>query len=65
MIQVSDVVKSFDGHTALDGVDLSIAPASVTALLGANGAGKSTTLLTLAGLVFLFRPPLDRRSPLT
>jgi branched-chain amino acid transport system ATP-binding protein len=36
---------------AVSGVDLSIAEGRITALLGANGAGKSTTLLALSGLL--------------
>jgi branched-chain amino acid transport system ATP-binding protein len=36
---------------AVKGIDLSVAEGEITALLGANGAGKSTTLLALSGLV--------------
>ena len=34
---------------AIRGVSLTVAPGSVTALLGANGAGKSTTVMAIAG----------------
>ncbi|MEN4905019.1 ABC transporter ATP-binding protein [Luteimonas sp. TWI1437] len=52
---------------ALDGVDLAVPPGQVTALLGVNGAGKSTTIDVLLGLqpadrgeARLFgRPPAD------
>lgn len=37
--------------TVLDGLDLSVAPGRVHALLGRNGAGKSTTFRILLGLV--------------
>jgi branched-chain amino acid transport system ATP-binding protein len=36
---------------AVKGIDLSLMPGRITTLLGANGAGKSTTLLTLSGLL--------------
>jgi branched-chain amino acid transport system ATP-binding protein len=36
---------------AVKGIDLALAPGHITTLLGANGAGKSTTLLALSGLV--------------
>jgi branched-chain amino acid transport system ATP-binding protein len=36
---------------AVKGIDLKITAGQITALLGANGAGKSTTLLTLSGLL--------------
>jgi ABC-2 type transport system ATP-binding protein len=39
-------------HFALDQVDLSIARGSIMGLLGANGAGKSTTIRILMGLVY-------------
>lgn len=55
-----------DGTVALDGVNLSIRTGYVTALLGGNGAGKSSLLLSLNGILkprsgrVLFRDePLD------
>ncbi|MFP4624189.1 MAG: ABC transporter ATP-binding protein [Gemmatimonadota bacterium] len=38
------VSKHYSGHTAVDRLDLVVAPGSVHGLLGPNGAGKSTTL---------------------
>ncbi|MEO0817002.1 MAG: ABC transporter ATP-binding protein [Pseudomonadota bacterium] len=53
----SNLVKSLGGRTVVVGVSLTLAPQSVTALLGASGAGKSTVLRLLAGL-----EPLDEGS---
>jgi ABC-2 type transport system ATP-binding protein len=51
------VVKRYGATTALDGIDLRIERGRVTALLGANGAGKSTTVAVLLGLT---RPDAGR-----
>ncbi len=40
-----------DGTTVLEGVSFTVAPGEIYALLGGNGAGKSTTLLTFLGLL--------------
>ena len=51
MIQVNNVVKSFDGFRALDGLTMSVEGGSIYGLVGPNGAGKSTILRHLpAGL---------------
>lgn len=44
LIEARDVVKRYDGHTALDGVDLNVPRGSVYGLLGPNGAGKTTLI---------------------
>ncbi|PBB24533.1 amino acid ABC transporter permease/ATP-binding protein [Mesorhizobium sp. WSM4307] len=46
-IAIRDVSKSFGALTVLDGVDLDLAPGSVTAIIGPSGAGKSTLLRTI------------------
>ena len=43
--------KSYGRLKALDGVDLAIAPGSISGLIGPNGAGKTTTLKALLGLI--------------
>ena len=52
-IAVRGLVAGYDGVPAVHGIDLTVHAGEVVALLGANGAGKSTTLLAVAGLVDL------------
>jgi ABC-type branched-subunit amino acid transport system ATPase component len=44
-----DLVRSFDGSLAVDGVSFGLQRGRLTGLIGPNGAGKSTTLAMLAG----------------
>jgi ribose transport system ATP-binding protein len=48
-LQVTDLVKTFNGVPALGGVDLRVPAGQVHALLGHNGAGKSTLIKCLGG----------------
>lgn len=50
VLEVRDLVKTFGGIHALDGVTLDAKPGSVTALVGENGAGKSTLIKCLVGV---------------
>jgi branched-chain amino acid transport system ATP-binding protein len=50
-LQVQDLVTSYGAVKALDGVSIDVAAGSITAVLGANGAGKSSLLRSLSGLV--------------
>ncbi len=49
-LSLHDVSKTFPGVRALDGVSLELAAGAVTALIGENGAGKSTIVKILTGL---------------
>ncbi|HEU5224001.1 MAG TPA: ATP-binding cassette domain-containing protein [Candidatus Lumbricidophila sp.] len=48
---VSNLTVSFDGFTAVDGVDLELRTGQVHFLIGPNGAGKTTLVDALTGLV--------------
>jgi len=51
VLEVSGLRVHYGMIEAVKGIDLRIAQGQITALLGANGAGKSTTLLTVSGLL--------------
>lgn len=51
MIETKDLVKSFEGFRALDGLTMTVPTGSVYGLVGPNGAGKSTLLKSLMGLI--------------
>ena len=53
MIEMKNVVKTFDGFTALDGACVSVPDGGVYGLVGPNGAGKSTIIRHLTGI---YRP---------
>ena len=53
MIQVNNVVKTFDGFRALDGLTMTVEKGSIYGLVGPNGAGKSTILRHITGI---YRP---------
>ena len=48
-IEIENVVLSYGAHRVLDSLSLRVPAASIYALLGGNGAGKSTTLAVLLG----------------
>mgnify|MGYP001098030222 CR=1 FL=1 len=50
MIEVKNVVKTFDGFRALDGLTMTVPHGAVYGLVGPNGAGKSTMLNAVAGV---------------
>ena len=51
LVSARNVAKTFPGQIALHGVDLTIAPGEVHALVGCNGSGKSTLIKILAGVL--------------
>ncbi len=51
MIEIRSLVKSFDGFRALDGLNLTVPDGAVYGLCGSNGAGKSTAIRHLAGIL--------------
>jgi ABC-type branched-subunit amino acid transport system ATPase component len=51
ILEVQDLTVSYGAVTAVRGASLRVAAGEVVALIGANGAGKSTILNTLSGLI--------------
>ena len=53
MIQVENLVKTFDGFRALDGANMTVPRGAVYGMVGPNGAGKSTIIRHFTGV---YRP---------
>ncbi|GHD63537.1 ABC transporter ATP-binding protein [Jeongeupia chitinilytica] len=51
LLDIKDLKVAYGGIHAVKGIDLNINKGELVALIGANGAGKSTTLKTLVGMV--------------
>ncbi|WPO41866.1 ABC transporter ATP-binding protein [Tardiphaga sp. 42S5] len=51
MLEIRDMVCAYGQISALKGISLSVKAGQLVALIGANGAGKSTTLRAISGLV--------------
>ena len=50
-LEVSGLAFAYDGALAVRDVSLAVQPGEIVALLGANGAGKSTTVRMIAGVL--------------
>ncbi len=50
VIEVTDLVKRYDGRAAVDGVTFAVEDGEIFGILGPNGAGKTTTVESIAGL---------------
>ena len=53
MIEISNLVKKYGDHMAVDHLSLTVEPGKIYGLLGPNGAGKSTTMILLPDISVL------------
>ncbi|MBN2050425.1 MAG: ABC transporter ATP-binding protein [Spirochaetales bacterium] len=51
MLKLEDVVTCYGNIKALKGISITIQPGEIITVIGANGAGKSTTLMTICGII--------------
>ncbi len=51
MLKVTDMAVSYGQFQALHGISLAVKKNQIVSLIGANGAGKSTTLMAISGMV--------------
>lgn len=51
ILEIKDLVVSYGGIEAVKGITMDVPKGEIVTLIGANGAGKSTTLKTIAGIV--------------
>jgi branched-chain amino acid transport system ATP-binding protein len=70
MLKVSNIQANYGAVRALHDISLEVMPGEIIVLLGVNGAGKSTTLKTISGLIHPARGsitfqdrPINRLSP--
>lgn len=55
ILQLNEVHTSYGNIKALKGISLKVYPGEIVSIIGANGAGKSTTLMTICGIIPLQR----------
>src|ERR1700750_346301 len=70
LLELENVVTAYGKVAVLQGLTMHVEPGEIVALLGSNGAGKSTTLRAISGLLRLqsgavrfLGQPIDRLSP--
>ena len=51
ILEIRDLTVSYGGIRAVKGISMDVPKGQIVTLIGANGAGKSTTLRTIAGIV--------------
>ena len=51
MLEIKDINVYYGAIHAIKGISLEVAEGEIVTLIGANGAGKSTTLRTISGLL--------------
>lgn len=51
ILEIRDLVVSYGGIEAVKGISLDVPEGQIVTLIGANGAGKSTTLKSITGIV--------------
>ena len=51
MLKIENLCVNYGGIRALDGISMEVEDGKIVTLIGANGAGKSTTLRSITGLV--------------
>ena len=51
ILEIKNLVVSYGGIEAVKGIDMIVPEGQIVTLIGANGAGKSTTLKSISGLV--------------
>lgn len=51
MLSVTSLVTSYGSIKALKGIDLEVPEGSIVSLIGANGAGKTTAMKSIAGII--------------
>lgn len=52
MLELENVIKTYDEVRAVDDLSVSIEPGGIYGLLGPNGAGKSTTIRMIMGIIY-------------
>ncbi len=51
ILELKDIHTSYGNIDALKGISLKVFPGEIVTIIGANGAGKSTTLMSICGIV--------------